>query len=316
MDLDPDTDPKATDWAGVVFCPHPPAIIPELASGAAGELAGLRLACRQALDRGLRQADAVVLLGGGDGSIAQVAGAGSATSTGWVSYAPWARASVMGYGGSSSWCLDPAETTDSAAATDSSAAARDSELPTRATRLPLSLAVGAWLLDQAGFAGRRLARSVDPAAEPAACRSYGRRLIEDVRCLPRLPNARAPRVLLLALADGSASRSPGAPRGLHPAAAPFDAAVAAAILRGDPSALLRLDRRSAAEVSCSGWAVWQTVAAVARPADMQQITYTPRPATTDQQYVGSQPHWQGDLLFDDAPFGVGYLVGGWQPALE
>ena len=80
-------------------------------------------------------------------------------------------------------------------------------------RVPLAHAVGAWLLDEAGFAGTRL--GVGPADLAA--------LVRD------LPGPLG----VLAMGDGSARRTAKAPGYLDDAAAPFDAAVAAALASGD-----------------------------------------------------------------------------------
>ena len=83
-------------------------------------------------------------------------------------------------------------------------------------RLPLAHTLGAWLLDEAGFAGTRV--GVGPAD-----------LGQLVRDLP------GP-VGVLAMGDGSARRTVKAPGYLDDAAGPFDAAVAAALAAGDAAA--------------------------------------------------------------------------------
>ncbi|MDX6555044.1 MAG: hypothetical protein QOD86_1239, partial [Miltoncostaeaceae bacterium] len=88
-------------------------------------------------------------------------------------------------------------------------------------RVPLAHTLGAWLLDQAGHTGLRLGVGPDDLAST----------------LEELPAA----VGVLAMGDGSARRSEKAPGHLDPAAAGFDAAVAAALAAGDTTTLAALD---------------------------------------------------------------------------
>ena len=99
---------------GAAFCPHPPVLLPEVAGGAARELAELRAACRTAIRRVVRPGTAVLLLGGGPG---------------WQRFAAPARGSLAGFG------------VDLAVALGDGADAP--------AELPLSLTVGAWLLREA-----------------------------------------------------------------------------------------------------------------------------------------------------------------------
>nr|WP_239521176.1 hypothetical protein [Blastococcus saxobsidens] len=105
--------------------------------------------------------------------------------------------------------------------------------------LPLQHMVGAWLLDQASFAGTRV--GVGPAD-----------LGELLRHLP-------PTVGVLAMGDGSARRSGKAPGHLDPAAGPFDAAVAAALAAGDAAALAALDPDEGGRLLAAGVPTWRAV---------------------------------------------------------
>ena len=145
--------------------------------------------------------------------------------------------------------------------------------------LPLSLTVGRWLLEGAGWAGPVRAVEVPSAMPPLRCAELGRRLAAD--------SAPVTTGLLL-LADGSSTRTPKAPGGFDPRAAGHDGAVAASLAAGDPAALARLDAGQSAAVGASGRAAWQVLAAVAAGRDVR-----PR------------------LVYDDAPYGVGYLVAQW-----
>jgi hypothetical protein len=108
-------------------------------------------------------------------------------------------------------------------------------------RVPLPHTLGAWLLDQAGFAGSRV--GVGPA-------DLGR-LVRD------LP---AP-VGVLAMGDGSARRSLKAPGYLDEAAEPFDAGVARALSTGNAAALAALDPDEGARLLAAGTGVWRSVGA-------------------------------------------------------
>jgi hypothetical protein len=139
--------------------------------------------------------------------------------------------------------------------------------------LPLSLAVGAWLL---GVPPRPVrGQAVRADLSTADCAALGRALVAGPQ-----------RVALLVMGDGAAVDREQE-RG--PAATAFDAAVAGALEAGDGAALLAIDDRTAAGLECTGRAPWQVLAGaagVAKPAH-------PR------------------LLYHDAPYGVGYLVASW-----
>lgn len=144
-----------------------------------------------------------------------------------------------------------------------------------ASELPLALSVGAWLLAQVGWPGDRRALELDPAGDP---RSAG----------ADLALASTRRTALLVVADGSAARTEKAPAGHHPGSAAFDAAVAAALRSGDPATLASIDRALASEVSSGGWPAWAAAAAAL-----------------------DQAEYDAELLAEDAPYGVGYLVATW-----
>lgn len=93
--------------------PHPPLLVPEVAAGAADELAGLRAACRKAIDTVL-VSDLQRLL---------VVGGGASRST----FGPGARGSLAGFGVPVEVCVPGAS-------------------PAGGRVLPLSATVGCWLL--------------------------------------------------------------------------------------------------------------------------------------------------------------------------
>ena len=139
--------------------------------------------------------------------------------------------------------------------------------------LPLSLAIGAQLLDAAGYSGPRVLASVAESASAGACFELGRELA-----------AAAPRLALLVMGDGSARRSAAAPGYLDDRAEPFDATVEQAFRAGDLSALTALDPDLARDLLAAGRPAWQALAGALSPAP------------------------QTEILYSEAPFGVAYLV--------
>ncbi|MFF7753016.1 class III extradiol dioxygenase subunit B-like domain-containing protein [Streptomyces sp. NPDC007971] len=144
--------------------------------------------------------------------------------------------------------------------------------------LPPSLAVAAWLLERTGWASAPIeGLGIGEPLAPERCIGAGR----DIA-------ARAGRVALLVMGDASACRTLKAPGYLDERAAPFDAEVARALAAADVAALQTLDAELAHELKASGRAPWQVLAGAAEGAGLA-----------------------GSLLYDDAPYGVGYLVAGW-----
>ncbi|WP_028808365.1 class III extradiol dioxygenase subunit B-like domain-containing protein [Streptomyces canus] len=144
--------------------------------------------------------------------------------------------------------------------------------------LPTSLAVAAWLLERTGWSDAPIeGLGVGEPLEPERCIQTGR----DIA-------ARAERVALLVMGDASACRTLKAPGYLDERAAPFDAEVARALGAADVAALRALDAELAYELKASGRACWQVLAGAAEGADLG-----------------------GSLLYEDAPYGVGYMVATW-----
>lgn len=144
----------------------------------------------------------------------------------------------------------------------------------RGPALPLSLGLGARLLDEGGYTGSRLLQSVHPGEPAAACLRLGAALHD-----------RSDRVGLLVMADGSACRSLRAPGHLDPRAAGFDAAIEEAVRGGDLGPLRAMDAGLAAELLAASRPAWQVLAG-AMP--------------------GRAPG--GEIHYKDDPFGVFYLV--------
>ncbi|MCK8675863.1 class III extradiol dioxygenase subunit B-like domain-containing protein [Streptomyces lichenis] len=144
--------------------------------------------------------------------------------------------------------------------------------------LPGSLAVGAWLLSRTGWADAPVeGLAVGDRLAPEACAEAGRELA-----------GRAARVALLVLGDGSACRTVKAPGYLDERAAGFDECCARALGTADTAALAALEPQLARELKAAGRAPWQVLAGAARGAGLD-----------------------GRLLYEDAPYGVGYFTATW-----
>ncbi|GGS16799.1 hypothetical protein GCM10010252_65210 [Streptomyces aureoverticillatus] len=158
--------------------------------------------------------------------------------------------------------------------------AAPAEVPARTSEreLPVSLAVAGWLLGRTEW-----------SAAPVEGLGVGEPL-EAERCVQAGGEiaARADRVALLVMGDASACRTLKAPGYLDERAAGFDADVARALAAADVAALKALDVELAQELKAAGRAPWQVLAGAADGADLS-----------------------GELLFDEAPYGVGYLVAAW-----
>ncbi|MET9732676.1 class III extradiol dioxygenase subunit B-like domain-containing protein [Streptomyces sp. NPDC006458] len=144
--------------------------------------------------------------------------------------------------------------------------------------LPPSLAVAGWLLEPTGWADAPIEGL--GVGEPLAverCIEIGSEIA-----------VRAERVALLVMGDASACRTLKAPGYLDERAEPFDADAARALGSADLAALKGLDTELARELKVSGRAPWQVLAGAADGAALR-----------------------GALLYEDAPYGVGYLVAAW-----
>jgi hypothetical protein len=147
--------------------------------------------------------------------------------------------------------------------------------------LPLSLGLGAMLLDQVGYDGHRRLLAAGQDEPASACAGLGASLISA---------SASGGTALLVMGDGSARRSLKAPGYLDPRAADFDAEVERAVRAGDLGALLRLDQALARDLMATGRPAWQVLAGTMRElAPVAEVLYC------------------GD------PFGVAYLVACLQP---
>ncbi|MFC9757852.1 class III extradiol dioxygenase subunit B-like domain-containing protein [Streptomyces sp. NPDC056921] len=230
-------------------CPCPPLLVPEVAAGAAPELDTLRDAC----------ADALGVLAAARPDLLIVVGPAAPSGRG--PHLEGATGTFEGFGVGLGVRLG-----------------RDLGPVGAGHSLPPSLAVGAWLLARAEWAGAPVeGLGVGEPLAAERCTSTGRDLA-----------ARAERVALLVMGDGSACRTLKAPGYLDERAEAFDAAAARALGAADPDALIALDESLAYELKAAGRAPWQVLAGAAQGADLG-----------------------GRLLYEDAPYGVGYLVAAW-----
>ncbi|ALV32884.1 class III extradiol dioxygenase subunit B-like domain-containing protein [Streptomyces sp. CdTB01] len=230
------------------ICPCPPLLVPEVAAGAAPELDRARAAC----------ADALGVLAAARPDLLVVIGPAERSGRG--PHPEGTPGTFRGFGVEVDVRLG---------------GAGDGE-PER--ELPPSLAVAAWLLERTGWSDA-----------PIEGLGVGEPLAAD-RCVEagREIAARAGRVALLVMGDGSACRTLKAPGYLDERAAPFDVEVARALGAADVAALEALDADLAHELQASGRAPWQVLAGAAEGADLA-----------------------GELLYEDAPYGVGYMVATW-----
>ncbi|MFD8419612.1 class III extradiol dioxygenase subunit B-like domain-containing protein [Streptomyces sp. NPDC059466] len=231
-------------------CPCPPLLVPEIAAGAAPELAAARDAC----------ADALGVLAASRPDLLVVVGPAEQDTHG--SYPEGTPGSFRGFGVDLDVRLGRAGTPPAS-----------SQRP-----LPPSLAVAAWLLERTNWSDAPVTGLA--VAEPLTaerCRSAGAEAA-----------GQAARVALLVMGDASACRTLKAPGYLDERAADFDAEIARALGTADLAALRALDAGLARELKVSGRAPWQVLAGAAEDAGLG-----------------------GALLYEDAPYGVGYLVAAW-----
>ncbi|MGW1409861.1 class III extradiol dioxygenase subunit B-like domain-containing protein [Streptomyces sp. NPDC002403] len=234
--------------AAAAVCPCPPLLVPEVAAGAAPELDAARDACAEALG---------VLAAARPDLLIVV---GPADLTGRGPHPEGATGTFKGFG------------------VDLGVRLGRDRGPVADDTLPPSLSVGAWLLARAGWDGAPVeGLGVGEPLETDRCTSAGRDLA-----------ARADRVALLVMGDGSACRTLKAPGYLDHRAEAFDAAAARALGAADTGALTALDASLAHELKAAGRAPWQVLAGAAQGAGLA-----------------------GRLLYENAPYGVGYLVAAW-----
>lgn len=180
----------------VAFCPCPPLLVPDVAAGAAAELDELRAACSRALEAlALAGPTCILVIGAGDPAGRWGSDAGG---------------SMRRYGVAVR-CGGPNH------------------------QLPLSLTIGAHLLDRAGWTGERAYVAVaghetlDADAEDA----------------------------WLVMADGTPRRTGASPGCVDGRPVGWDSRVARALSAGDTATLAGLDPALAGELWCAGAPTWR-----------------------------------------------------------
>lgn len=138
--------------------------------------------------------------------------------------------------------------------------------------LPWPLGLGAWLLDTAGWTGPTW---FVPVADPADRHGW-------------VEAGGGAGVGLIVLGDGSARRSERAPGHLDDRAAGWDGALESSLAAGDPAPLAALDAELGAELMSTA-----------------AVTFPPAAGL-----LGDGP-WRAEVLYADAPYGVGYIVAAW-----
>lgn len=138
--------------------------------------------------------------------------------------------------------------------------------------LPTDLEIGRLFAPSRG--GEIVLRSIAADATPDECAALGREL------------AAGPPAGLLVVADGPATLTDKAPGHLQPEAAPFAEALGRALAEADPAALAALD-----------------------PATCGRLWMRGRPAL--QVLAAAADGLVGEVLADEAPFGVQYLLARW-----
>jgi hypothetical protein len=150
--------------------------------------------------------------------------------------------------------------------------------------LPLSLTVGRWLLGSRTAVWQAVAADV----APDQCLLLGAELA-----------GLAPRVAILAMADGPGCRARRAPGAIDADADRYDKQVSDALATADAGLLADLDPRQDGELYIAGRAAWQVLAGAAlADADLGDSRFA------------------GQLRYAGAPFEVSYFVATWRLASQ
>jgi hypothetical protein len=162
-------------------------------------------------------------------------------------------------------------------------------------------------------AATRAAATAGPGARPAAIAGLGAAAADPGPS----PSASAggPRpggVGLVVMGDLSACRTQGAPGSFRPEAAGFDASVAEAFRTAEPTRLLDLDPSLAADLLVAGRVPLQVLAGAFQdtptPTTPARVPEEGGSAVPARDAAEGPPILRGQILYDQAPYGVGYLV--------
>ncbi|WP_194899966.1 hypothetical protein [Catenulispora pinisilvae] len=165
----------------------------------------------------------------------------------------------------------------------------------RAVPMTLPFLIAAWLLRDRPAEPVRRALMVDEriGAAPAISGGEGVAVPEGL-VVPEgvvVPEGKAEaRQAMLVLGDGTASRTPQAPGHFDERAEPYDAAVARALATADTATLTNLDPELSRGLHVAGVPAWNVLADAAAASGVE---------------------YDAELLYDEAPYGVGYFVATW-----
>ena len=154
--------------------------------------------------------------------------------------------------------------------------------PAPGATLPLSLTVGAWLLGQVDDRPALRAEAVPQEVAPAEAAAWGQRW-----------GAAANRVAVIAMGDGSAALTVKAPGYLVEGAEVWQRRVTQALADVDLDAIGAIDAEATAAFAVAGRPAWQVLAGAARAT------------------AAGPGRWRGELLADESPYGVAYVVATW-----
>ncbi len=262
------------------MCPGAPLLVAGLAPGLASAVPGLLESCRLAV-ASLAGADRILLLASGP----RMRDLGARVARPTVVHPPGTLISSAGLTGS--WpahfagrlSAGPALIATGAASTPNDGSTPGSGSTTAAGGAGVGVVVGVALL----AAGR-----IDA---PAVAIEVGDQGVSAAE-LYAAAGSSTDRIGVLVIGEGSAARGDDSPVGGHPAAAEFDRKLGRALAAGDPVALSAV------------------VAARSGLADQLMFTAGPAFAALAALTADTAPD-HADLLFDEAPFGVAYLVATW-----
>jgi hypothetical protein len=222
--------------------------VPEVAAGAAYELEAVRKACAAALDR-VRAADPDLLV---------MVGAGSQLAT----FGPGSVGSFAGFEVAAQTVIPGSH-------------------PEPEATLPLSLAVGSWLLGQRADWPSVRAEEVPLSVTAGDADALGQRWATG-----------ADRVSIVAMGDGSAGLTVKAPGYLVEGAELWQKRVTQALVDVDIDFIAAIEAEQASRFAAAGRPAWQVLAGAAKA-------------------TSGAGRWRGELLADESPYGVAYVVATW-----
>lgn len=155
--------------------------------------------------------------------------------------------------------------------------------------MTLPFLIAAWLLRDRPTEPVRRPVMVDEHGGAVGNGAVGNRAVGNGTGSSDTVNSAA-RQAMLVLGDGSASRTPQAPGHFDERAEPYDAAVARALATADTAALAALDPDLSRALHVAGLPAWKLLADAATASGVE---------------------YDAELLYDEAPYGVGYFVATW-----